>query len=76
MLDLPKTGKMFFAGDSCYTVENYEKNILPGLAWNFGECEKTMRLIHKLVDADGARLVVGHDPEAFKKIKVAPDYYE
>ena len=76
MLDLPKTGKMLFAGDACYTVENYEKNILPGLAWNFGECEKSVRLIRKLVEADGARLVTGHDPEAFKQLKVAPKYYE
>lgn len=76
MVNLPKSGKMFFSGDSCYTTENFEKNILPGLAWNFGECEKTMRLIHKLVEADGAKLFVGHDPEAWKSVKQAPNYYE
>ncbi|MDR1685451.1 MAG: N-acyl homoserine lactonase family protein [Desulfovibrio sp.] len=76
MVNLPKTGKLFFAADSCYTDENIEKNLLPGLAWNFGDCERTMQRIRHLRDEEGARIVAGHDPEAWKQYKQAPAFYE
>lgn len=76
MLNMPKSGKLFFAGDACYTEENLALGLLPGLAWNFGECERTVKRIQKLRDADGARIFVGHDPESWKKVKQAPDFYE
>lgn len=76
LLDLPKTGKMFYASDACYMMENLNNNVLPGLAWNFGECERTMQRIHKLRDAEGVKIMVSHDPDAWQDYKHAPDYYE
>jgi glyoxylase-like metal-dependent hydrolase (beta-lactamase superfamily II) len=76
LINLPKTGKLFFAADSCYTDENLDKNILPGLAWNFGECERTMQRIRLLREAQGVRIVAGHDPVAWKQFKQAPSFYE
>lgn len=76
LLDMPKSGKMFFAADSCYTEENLDSNCLPGLAWNFGECVKTVQRIQSARDLGGAQVITGHDPVAWKKYKKAPDYYE
>ncbi|MCL1985039.1 MAG: N-acyl homoserine lactonase family protein [Betaproteobacteria bacterium] len=75
MLTLPESGKFFLTADSCYTEENLNKNILPGLAWNFGECERTMARIRKLQRAEGAKIITGHDPEAWKACKQAPEFY-
>lgn len=73
---LPKTGKLFFAADCCYTDENLEKNILPGLAWNFGDCERTIQRLRHLRDEEGFKIVAGHDPESWKQYKQAPEFYE
>ncbi len=75
MVDLPKEGKMFFTSDSCYTSENLE-GISSGLACSFSDAEKSIKRIWKLRDADGAHVVVGHDPEAWKGYKKAPAFYE
>ena len=76
LVNLPKSGKILFTADACYTEQNMNENILPGLAWNFGECERTMQRIRKLRDAENVRIITGHDPEAWKQIKQAPHYYE
>lgn len=76
LLNLPKSGKMFYTSDACYTEENLEKNILPGLAWNFGACEQTLQRIRKLKEIEGVKVIVSHDPAAWKHCKHAPDYYE
>ena len=76
LVNLPKSGRFLFASDSCYTEQNIDENILPGLAWNFGECERTMQRIRKMRDAEGVRIITGHDPKAWKSIKQAPQFYE
>ena len=76
MLSLPKSGKIFLTADACYTMENLEKNILPGLAWNFGECERTMQRIRHLRDETGATVLVSHDPAAWQTYKIFPLFYE
>lgn len=75
MLNLPKSGKMFFTADSCYTLENLD-GIMSGLACSNSDVEKTIKRICLLRDAGGADIVVGHDPEKWKSYKKAPDFYE
>ena len=36
LINLPKSGPMFFAADACYTQDNLEKGTLPGLMWSAG----------------------------------------
>jgi len=76
MVNLPNSGKLFFAADACYTEENLDKGILPGLAWNFGECERTIKRIQKLKISDNAHIFVGHDPVSWKTVKQAPEFYD
>jgi len=76
LINLPNSGPMFFAADSCYTAENIDNDVLPGLAWNPGEVVKTVQRMKILREFYGAQIVTGHDPEAWKGFKQAPEYYD
>lgn len=75
LVNLEKSGSMLFAADSCYTVENLVDNALPGLAANYIEAVKSVEVL-KRYEANGAQIVVGHDPEKWKTFKKAPAYYD
>jgi glyoxylase-like metal-dependent hydrolase (beta-lactamase superfamily II) len=76
LLNLPHSGPMFFASDSCYTKENLEGNILSGLAWSYGESVKTVNRMRQIRACQGAEIITGHDPEAWKNIRQAPYCYD
>ena len=76
LVNLRNSGPMFFAADSCYTAENIDNDVLPGLAWNPSEVVKTVQRMKNLREFYGAQIVTGHDPEAWKGVKQAPEYYD
>ncbi len=75
LVNLPNSGPMFFAADACYTLQNLNENILPGLIWSSGETVKSVERMLHLKECCGATIVTGHDPEAWKSFKQAPEYY-
>ncbi|MCJ2164707.1 MULTISPECIES: N-acyl homoserine lactonase family protein [unclassified Pseudodesulfovibrio] len=76
LVDLPNSGPMFFAADACYTQGNLEKGTLPGLMWNAGATVRSVETMRRLATTRNATIVTGHDPESWKKIKQAPEYYD
>lgn len=76
LVNLPNTGPLFFAADSCYTEENIANDVLPGLMWSAGETVKSVQRMKNLQDMCGATIVTGHDPEGWKQYKQAPEYYD
>ena len=74
-LNLKKTGTLILTGDSCYTEELLDEDILPGLLWSPTD---TIRSIRRLREArrNGVWIVTGHDPDAFSKMKLAPAFYD
>jgi len=76
LVNLPNSGPMFFAADSCYTTENINEDVLPGLMWNAGETVRSVQRMKNLQELYGATIVTGHDPEAWKTFKQAPEYYD
>jgi N-acyl homoserine lactone hydrolase len=71
-----KNDTYVLTGDSCYTTEILNENLLPGLGWNQ---ELTVRSVQKLRwarDFAGYKIITGHDPGSFKDLKKAPQYYE
>ncbi|NTW36566.1 MAG: beta-ketoacyl-ACP synthase 3 [Syntrophobacteraceae bacterium] len=76
LVNLHNSGPMFFAADSCYTMENINEDVLPGLMWNAGETVRSVQRMKNLRDLYGATIVTGHDPEAWKQFKQAPGYYD
>lgn len=65
---------MFLTSDSCYTEENLNDNIAPGLVWGEKESIETLEFIKKL-QAKNTEIIVGHDPIAWKNFKKAPEFY-
>ncbi len=76
LVNLPNTGPLFFAADSCYTEENIQNDVLPGLMWSAGETVKSVQRMKNLQEMYGATIVTGHDPEGWKQYKQAPEYYD
>jgi len=73
-INLENSKPMFLTSDSCYTEENLNDNIPPGLAWSESESIKTLEFIKKM-QAENIEIVVGHDPVAWKQFKKAPEFY-
>lgn len=66
---------MLLTSDCCYTEENLYDNIPPGLVWDAEASIKTINWIRNLQNIKNVEVVAGHDPEAWKRYKKAPEYY-
>lgn len=75
LVNLDNDGSIFLTGDSCYTLENLNEDVLPGLVWGPTETVKSIQTMRYLQDQHGVKIVTGHDPTAWKEFKKAPDYY-
>jgi len=69
------TKPMLLTSDSCYTEENLNDNIAPGLVWDAEESIRTIKWIQNLQNEKGVEIITGHDPIAWKRFKKAPEYY-
>lgn len=75
---LPKTGSVIMTSDVVYLEENLNKNIIPAIPGvsNPIDAYKSYQRIRHIRDAEGAKILYGHDPEIFKATKKAPEYYD
>jgi N-acyl homoserine lactone hydrolase len=75
IIKLPKSGTFVLPADAADMEEILDEGLLPGVVWN---AESAMRAIRKVqhLRREGAFVVMGHDPEQFKTLKFAPDYYD
>lgn len=76
LVNLEETGPMFLTGDSCYTLENLNEDVLPGLCWGPTEAVNSIRKMRYLRDQLGVKIVTGHDPVGWQEFKKAPEYYK
>jgi N-acyl homoserine lactone hydrolase len=74
LVDLPETGRVLLTGDACYTLQNLEEEVMPGVAWNLEETRKSIEMIRHL-GTTGVRIFIGHDPEVWATYRKAPEYY-
>ena len=75
LVKLENSKSMFLTSDSCYTEENLNENILPGLVWNEEQSIKSLNWIRKLQKENNLEIIVGHDPKAWDRFKKPPEYY-
>jgi N-acyl homoserine lactone hydrolase len=75
---LPKTGTVILTSDNVYFKENVTKNLLPdvSLAYNPTGILSAYQWIREMQAREGAEFFTAHDPDAFKAMKQAPNYYE
>ena len=75
VVNLPTSGRIVLAGDAVQVGENLSKGYFPGICWN---SEMAVKSIEKLqhMHKEGMQIILGHDPESFERLKIAPEYYE
>jgi len=75
---LKKTGMVILTGDNVYMRENVDKNIPPGvaLAYNPNGFFTAFEWIRMMEATQKASYFTAHDPDAFKAMKKAPEYYD
>lgn len=76
LVNLPNSGPMFLAADSCYTEKNLDQGALPGLMWNAAETVRSVERMRHLREAQGTRIITGHDPIAWEKFQKSPSWYD
>src|ERR1700751_6122335 len=78
LVRLPKTGPVVLTSDTCYLMENLQKDILPSvaLAYDPAGILDGYAWIKHLMSAEGADVIFPHDAETFKKHNQSPEYYE
>ncbi|MBK8015488.1 MAG: N-acyl homoserine lactonase family protein [Betaproteobacteria bacterium] len=78
VLRLAKTGTLVLTADTIYFRENVEKNLPPNviLAWNPTGILRAYEYVRFLQATENADYFTSHDPDAFKAMKKAPEYYE
>lgn len=75
---LPNTGTTVLTGDNVYFRENVEKHIPPNLvlAYDPAGIMQAYDFIRFLMASEGADFFTSHDPDAFKAMKQAPEFYD
>ena len=78
MVKLKNKGPTILTGDNVYLRENVEKNILPGvaLAYSPSGIMRAYEWIRYEMATDKADYMTAHDPDAYKAMKKAPEFYD
>ncbi len=75
---LPKTGTVILTGDAVYFRDNALKSIPPNLvlAYDPAGIMRGYEWIRYMMATENANFFTAHDPEAWKTMKKAPEFYE
>jgi len=75
---LKKAGLVILTGDNVYFKENVEKNIPPNivLAYNPSGILSAYECIRQMMTTEKADFFTAHDPDAYKAMKKAPEFYD
>lgn len=76
LLKLENWGTTLLTGDSIYTQEILEEDVLPGLVYSPPDAVKSIKKMRNLRRMQGVRIITGHDPVAWPTFKLAPEYYD
>lgn len=78
MVRLPKTGTVILTSDAAYFRDNVEKNLIPNvvLAYDPVGIVKGYDWIRRMISTENASYFTSHDPDAWKALKKAPEFYE
>jgi glyoxylase-like metal-dependent hydrolase (beta-lactamase superfamily II) len=68
-----KGADLVLAADACYTRENMDRDLLPGVLWDPGEMARSLAHLRALRDRQGATIIFGHDPAQWEELPRAPE---
>lgn len=75
-MKLDEEQKFLLEGDTCYTQELLQNNILPGLFWSPSHLVRSVNRPRYEQKINNIKIITGHDPEIWLTYKTAPDYYK
>src|SRR5438309_730922 len=75
LVELPSTGPVILAADSCYWQEHIDKEPVPGAAWNPTRALPSIKRLKTIARLTGARIFPGHDPNFWETVRQSPDAY-
>lgn len=75
---LKNTGMIILTGDNVYMRENVERNVPPSisLVYSTPGSFTTFEWIRQMMATEKANYFTAHDPDAFKAMKKAPEFYD
>jgi N-acyl homoserine lactone hydrolase len=73
VVDLPTEGRLVLTADAGDLLENFEREILPGGSVDDAAALASLRRLND--EAGAGRLVIGHDPDMIRTLRLAPDSY-
>jgi glyoxylase-like metal-dependent hydrolase (beta-lactamase superfamily II) len=68
-----KGAELVLTADACYTRENMDRDLLPGVLWDAAEMSRSLARLRDLRDRHGATVVYGHDPAQWRELPRAPE---
>ena len=68
-----KGADLVLAADACYTRENMDRDLLPGVLWDPDEMARSLARLRALRDREGATVIFGHDPDQWRELPRAPE---
>lgn len=78
LVRLPKTGSTILTGDAAYFRDNVEKNLIPNIvvAYDPAGIVRGYDWIRRIMATENGNFFTAHDPDSFKAMKKAPEFYE
>jgi glyoxylase-like metal-dependent hydrolase (beta-lactamase superfamily II) len=67
-----KSTDLVLTADACYTRENMDRDLLPGILWDAAEMARSLARLRDLRDRQGATVIFGHDPAQWQELPRAP----
>lgn len=75
LVQLPRTGPVILAGDSCYWQRSIDEEIPPGVVWDPTRAMHSIKRLKTLARLTGGRIFPSHDPAFWERAIKAPDAY-
>lgn len=75
LVNLPEWGPTLLTGDSIYTQEILDEDVLPGLVYSPSDAVRSIRKMRFLHRNHNIRIITGHDPDNWPSFQLAPKYY-
>lgn len=64
--------ELVLTADACYTKENMDRDMLPGVLWDAPEMSRSLAMLRDMRDRRGATVIYGHDPGQWQGLRRAP----
>ena len=75
LVELPNSGPVILAGDSCYWQRSIDEEIPPGVVWDPTRAMHSIKRLKTIARLTGGRVFPSHDPAFWASAIKAPDAY-